>query len=452
RLNVFVFGEGSAGELGLGTAKNAIDVKRPRLNPLLPSDSVGIVDIAAGGMHCIALTHDNKILTWGVNDQGALGRGTEWEGGLRDVDDEKEDSDSDDEDADSGLNPRESTPTAISMEHFPEGTVFTKVVAGDSNSFAITDEGKVYGWGTFRSNEGVFGFSRLPNGSINLVQKTPMLLHELKKIITLECGANHVLALDVNGNVFAWGSGQQNQLGRRIIERRLADGLDPHHVALPNKKVTAIGVGAYHSFAIDKQDNVWSWGLNSYGETGIDQDVGADAASIIKPEKVRNLCGKGVTLVNGGAHHSVAVTQKGELLIFGRMDGGQTGIPTDQLPLDDEEAVKKDEQGKPRILLRPTVVPNIDAAYAATGTEHTIAVTKDGKAYSWGFNSNYQCGLGTDDDIEVATHIDNTAVRGKHLTFAAAGGQFSLLAAPVEEAVTNGVGAEGSGDAMDVSA
>lgn len=146
RLNVYVFGEGSAGELGLGTAKNVIDVKRPRLNPLLSAYGAGVVQVACGGMHVAALTYDNKILTWGVNDHGALGRDTTWEGGLRDVD--QEDSDSDDED--SGLNPFEATPTAVLSDHFPLGTVFTSLSAGDSSTFAVTDEGKVYGWGTFR--------------------------------------------------------------------------------------------------------------------------------------------------------------------------------------------------------------------------------------------------------------------------------------------------------------
>ena len=149
KLDVYVFGEGSSGELGLGTAKNAIDVKRPRLNPLLSAQDVGVVQVAVGGMHCLALTTNNKILTWGVNDHGALGRDTAWEGGMKDMDDSKSDSDSNDA-SDSGLNPRESTPTAIPSESFPEGTVFVKVAAGDSLSLALTDDGLVYGWGTFR--------------------------------------------------------------------------------------------------------------------------------------------------------------------------------------------------------------------------------------------------------------------------------------------------------------
>lgn len=147
RLDVFVFGEGSSSELGLGTAKNAIDVKRPRLNPLLLAKDVGVVQIAAGGMHAAALTHDNKILTWGVNDSGALGRNTNWEGGLKDMDDNNSD---DSDDSDSGLNPYESTPTQVPASNFPEGTTFVKLSAGDSHTLALTDDGLVYGWGVFR--------------------------------------------------------------------------------------------------------------------------------------------------------------------------------------------------------------------------------------------------------------------------------------------------------------
>lgn len=149
RLHIYAFGEGANGELGLGTKNKDKDVKRPRLNPNLDASTIGVVQLIAGGMHSVALTHDNKILTWGVNDQGALGRDTTWNGGTRDVDDE----DSDDEDSpngESGMNPKETMPTALSSDCFPPDTIFTHVAAGDSCSFAVTDDGHVWGWGTFR--------------------------------------------------------------------------------------------------------------------------------------------------------------------------------------------------------------------------------------------------------------------------------------------------------------
>lgn len=153
RLDIYVFGEGSAGELGLGSAKvdgkKPIDVKRPRLNNNLSADKVGVVHIAVGGMHCAALTYDNKILTWGVNDSGALGRDTTWDGGLKDMDENSSDADSDD-DEDSKMNPLESTPMAVDSKHFPEDTKFVQLAASDNATFALTADGSVYGWGTFR--------------------------------------------------------------------------------------------------------------------------------------------------------------------------------------------------------------------------------------------------------------------------------------------------------------
>ena len=145
KLNVYVCGEVSAGELGLGPKVRK--VMRPRLNTHLLPDSIGVVQVATGGMHALALTHDNKIYSWGVNDNGALGRDTSYDAKMVDIDDTDDDDDDDDV---SDMNPLESTPAAIDAKHFPENTVFTQIAAGDSASFALTDDGRVYGWGTFR--------------------------------------------------------------------------------------------------------------------------------------------------------------------------------------------------------------------------------------------------------------------------------------------------------------
>lgn len=423
KLNVYVFGEGSSGELGLGSAKGQTEVKRPRYNPNLSPETVGVVALSVGGMHTAALTHDSKIMTWGVNDQGALGRDTAWEGGLRDVDEDASDSDSD-SGSETAVNPRESTPGEVDLSGLPEDVVFTQVVCTDSATFALTAQGDVYGWGTFRSNEGIFGFD-----PTTLIQLRPKLIKGLGKITQLAAGANHVLALQSNGVVYGWGSGQQNQLGRRILERRASNSLVPMPVGLP-KKVVTIGAGAYDSFAVLANGNVYSWGLNNFGQTGIPKEFDESGASlgndVHHPIVIETLKGKGkVICIQGGSHHTVAVTDKGELLVWGRLDGNQLGLSVKDLPQDD---VVRDSAGHPRILTVPTQIPNIKAVCAAAGSDHCIAIDEDGKAYSWGFSTTYQTGLGTADDVELATQIDNTAVRDKKLVWAGAGGQFSMVA------------------------
>ncbi|KAM4062725.1 regulator of chromosome condensation (RCC1) repeat domain-containing protein [Hirsutella rhossiliensis] len=435
-LDIYVFGEGSSGELGLGSGringKRPIDVKRPRLNDKLSAKSVGVVQIACGGMHAVALTRDHRILTWGVNDQGALGRDTAWEGNLRDADkDEGSDSGSDDDD--SGINPLESTPTALSDEYFAHGTKFVQVVASDSASFALTEDGRVYGWGTFRSSDGVLGFTEKIR-----VQETPVLLPTLKNIKALSAGSNHILALDHKGYVLAWGCGQQNQLGRRIIERNKLSSLIPQGIGLPRGKIVKVACGSYHSFALDKDGNVWGWGLNNFGEIGAEGNAGEDDAVILKPAKVEFLDKYEVTGIDGGVHHSVACTDKGELLTWGRVDGFQIGFEPDQLKKDD---VLFDERGDPRILIRPTPHAGVSkVASVSAGTDNSFAVTDDGKVYSWGFSANYQTGQGTIEDIHTPTLVDNSAIRDKKILAAYAGGQFSILIAAAEgKPKTNGV-------------
>ena len=153
RLNLYVFGSGENEELGLGTDRHSTDVSRPRLNPSLLAASVGVVHVATGGMHCAALIYDNWIITWSVDDQGALGRDTAWDGGIIDnIDGNKSDTDQASQlsGSDTGLNPREATPYPVDPLNFPEGTVFTQFAAGDSSTSALTSTGLIYGWGTFR--------------------------------------------------------------------------------------------------------------------------------------------------------------------------------------------------------------------------------------------------------------------------------------------------------------
>ena len=434
KLHVYVFGEGTAGELGLGTSKKSIDVKRPRLNPELSASKVGVVQIEAGGMHCIALTHDNKILTWGVNDQGTLGRDTTWDGGVKDMDDAGSDSDSDSGD-DNGLNPHEALPAEVdwSQTEVAEGTKFVEVAAGDSTSFVLTDDGKVYGWGTFRSNDGIFGFTQDVK-----VATRPVLIPGLKNVTSIKAGANHALAMDNKGAVYAWGSGQQNQLGRRIVERTKTEALFPREFGLPKgakKAITSIQTGAYHSFAISKTGDIYAWGLNNFGETGIMDNAGQDDAVIMNPRIVTALKGKNITSIKGGGHHSIAATEDGTCLIWGRIDGAQTGILAEDIKKMPAEATIKDESGRPRILAVPSKVTAIDGpvAHVTASSDHNIVITREGKAWSWGFSANYQTGQGTDDDVTVATLIDNTAVREKQLVGATSGGQFSVITAAAEE-------------------
>jgi regulator of chromosome condensation len=254
-----------------------------------------------------------------------------------------------------------------------------------------------------------------------------------------------MLALDSHGAIFAWGCGQQSQLGRPVMENYRIGALNPSLVRIPRakskSKITAISAGQFHSFALTATGDVYAWGLNNFAQTGIapkpaGEDGEQDPSSLIvpKPKPVESLGAHAggehgaVAALAGGNHHSLALTSAGHVLSWGRCDASQAGVPLSSLPT---ESLVFDDRGKARILARPTPIPGLeDVAFVATGIDNGIAITADGKAYAWGFSANYRTGLGTEEPVEEPTLVENSAVKGKRLTWAGCGGQFSVLAGP----------------------
>ncbi|CAG8658709.1 4717_t:CDS:2 [Gigaspora margarita] len=73
-IKLFAMGNNYCGELGFGY--NVEEMKYPRHVEGLADF---IVKINCGSQHVAALTRDGKVITWGCNDEGALGRVTKSE-------------------------------------------------------------------------------------------------------------------------------------------------------------------------------------------------------------------------------------------------------------------------------------------------------------------------------------------------------------------------------------
>jgi regulator of chromosome condensation len=247
-------------------------------------------------------------------------------------------------------------------------------------------------------------------------------------------GINHALALTSKGTVYIWGSGEQNQLGRKVMVRSKLQALLPWEFG-NMKHIVDIGCGADHSFAISEQGDVYSWGLNSFGQTGIAANAGEDAAVTAAPTIIKSLRGHGrITCITGGNHNSIAATDRGECVVWGRLDCFTSGLDLETLP--ESDGIVRDERNRPRILLEPTPIPGIDAHFVAAGSDHCLAITKDHKVFTWGFNTDRQTGQKGDDDIKVATLLEHPSISGKQLVWAGAGGQYSMLGiTPVQDGV-----------------
>lgn len=113
--NLLVCGWNECGQLGVN-ADDVMEVSRPTVKAALSE----IVDVKAGGMHSLVLTKQGQVLTFGCNDDGALGRSTLLEGS-------------------------EATPEKINL---PAKAM--KISAGESHSACLLEDGRVFAWGALR--------------------------------------------------------------------------------------------------------------------------------------------------------------------------------------------------------------------------------------------------------------------------------------------------------------
>ena len=86
------------------------------------------------------------------------------------------------------------------------------------------------------------------------------------------------------------------------------------------KDAQDVWAGNHHSFYINKNNEVYAWGLNNHGQLGV-----GHKENISLPQKVKNLEGVQVVMMAGGEHHTIAVSQDGRVFCWGRNDEGQCG-------------------------------------------------------------------------------------------------------------------------------
>jgi alpha-tubulin suppressor-like RCC1 family protein len=87
---------------------------------------------------------------------------------------------------------------------------------GDSTSYFVTLNGRVYTWG---SNDcGQLGTGE--NLEDNCLE--PRIIPDLEKIKVLSSGDSHVAALDKNNTLWVWGDNSNGQLGAPFIDARKA--------------------------------------------------------------------------------------------------------------------------------------------------------------------------------------------------------------------------------------
>lgn len=191
----------------------------------------------------------------------------------------------------------------------------------------------------------------------------PIHIGGLSNIKELATGVNHLLALSHDGAVYSCGSGHQAELGRRVLSRRPYAALEPRVIFSSRHLIKRIFAGFNHSFAIDSQERVYSWGLNNFGQTG--HGIDSYNSHVVSPAIVDSLGGLGIRELAPGFHHTLACTEDGTLLAWGRCDDSQLGVSLDEISTAD---IVLSSSGRPCAVSVPTKVPGEFYKHVLTST------------------------------------------------------------------------------------
>lgn len=251
-------------------------------------------------------------------------------------------------------------------------------------------------------------------------------------LVKLAAGTSHSLALASSGRIFAWGSNPSGSLGNgSTAASNVPVEVDATGV-LAGKRVVSIAAGNAHSLALTADGRIAAWGSDSNGQLGNGGSSNTATAMAVASDGV--LAGKTVTAIAAGQFHNVALASDGTLVawgsnLFGQLGNGTTA--TAQLPV----AVLSDGALAGKMVIA-----------VAAGAGHTLALTADGRVFSWGSNQTGQLGMGSNSPSSrnsPGAISGGGLIEGKTVVAIAAGDSHSLAITSDGKAYAWGFGSKG---------
>jgi len=259
---IWAWGANTFGQLGNGTSGLGTESDVP---VKVANIGTGVKQIAAGGDFSLALMKNGTVKSWGRNEDGQLGNGTD--------------------------TPRSKPGPVSNLSN-------VNAIASDSSArhaLALLNNGTVKSWGLNFDGELGNGAS-LPGKN----KTTPVRVSNLTGVKAIATGGYHSLALLSSGKVKSWGFNAYGQLGNDTHGAGTDRSTPGNVTSLDN--VRSISGGVYHSLAILQSGRTRSWGSNSYGELG--NGTSGDGADSDVPVGVKSL--SGVKNIDGGSWFTLA--------------------------------------------------------------------------------------------------------------------------------------------------
>ena len=228
----FCWGQNTLGQLG---NDSTIDTKVP----VAVSGLGDAIALAAGAQHACALQRGGTVVCWGDNRSGQLGN--------------------------DAYVPSSKPVAVVGLSDA------TAIAAGIYHTCAATSTGKAVCWGSNYS--GLLG-----DGTMN-PSAVPVAVSGLNGVIAVAAdGGYFTCALRDAGDVYCWGGDGYGELGNGVLN--VSSMVPVAVVGLTN--AIAISASDEHTCVVTREDEIFCWGWNVYGELGNNASAGSGVAVPVK--------------------------------------------------------------------------------------------------------------------------------------------------------------------------
>jgi alpha-tubulin suppressor-like RCC1 family protein len=238
-------------------------------------------------------------------------------------------------------------------------TDWTQVIAGDTHSLAIRENGTAWAWG-----QGADG--RLGDNT-GVAQSSPVsVVGGFTDWVQVSGGNRHSLGLRADGTAWAWGVGLSGGLGDGTTTTRSS----PVSVAGGFTDWIQVSAGNLHGLGVRANGTAWGWGCNSAGKIG-DGTVGAKSSPVSVIGGFTDW-----TQVSAGDTHSLGLRSNGTAWGWGNNIDGRVG----------------DNAGGSRNSPVSVVGGFTDWTQLSAGGSHSLGLRSNGTAWAWGNGNNGRLG------------------------------------------------------------
>jgi len=209
----------------------------------------------------------------------------------------------------------------------------------------------------------------------------PRLIYKLSdyNIKKIFCGNEHSFAINENNNLFSWGNNSNGQCGIEIKPTVK----NPQKIKFENKEeIIMCSANLTSSLILTKNNNLYSCGTNYMSNNDDAKPILIETKNFLKNPETEK-----ITKIQSGENFHILLSSLGNVYSYGNVFNGQLGLDI-KIFNNIEESSQIIQTPQKITFLNNEIITDI-----SSGSHHSFAINCKNEVYGWGYSNKGQLGM-----------------------------------------------------------